>query len=205
MTAYFYGIATPPRVLSDAEQAALLRATGERRGAFRDHVLFALALGTGLREHELVALNVGDVRGPDGKPALRIHLKVFKRSARSSAGQVVVLSQTLRAKLERFLDWKQRHGESTESDAPLFLSRRRQRLSTRQVRHLAHVWSERAGLERPFNFHALRHAACSNVYRRTRDLRLTQLFGRHQSVLSTMRYSHPDETELLRALQEVRC
>jgi site-specific recombinase XerD len=205
MTAYFYGIATPPRVLSDAEQAALLRATGERRGAFRDHVLFALALGTGLREHELVALNVGDVRGPDGKPALRIYLKVFKRSARSSAGQVVVLSQTLRAKLERFLDWKQRHGESTEPDAPLFLSRRRQRLSTRQVRHLAHVWSERAGLDRPFNFHALRHAACSNVYRRTRDLRLTQLFGRHQSVLSTMRYSHPDETELLRALQEVRC
>ena len=39
----------PSRTLSEAEQACLLKTTGERPDGFRDHVIFAVALGTGLR------------------------------------------------------------------------------------------------------------------------------------------------------------
>jgi hypothetical protein len=42
-----------------------LKVTGEHRAGFRDHVLYAMALGTGLREHELVALDMGDGAGGD--------------------------------------------------------------------------------------------------------------------------------------------
>jgi site-specific recombinase XerC len=49
------------------EQATLLKVTGEHRAGFRDHCIFAVALGTGLREHEIAALNVGEVLHEDGR------------------------------------------------------------------------------------------------------------------------------------------
>lgn len=55
MTAYADAIAKPPRTLTELEQKLLLKTTGEHRDGFRDHVLISLALGTGLREHELLA------------------------------------------------------------------------------------------------------------------------------------------------------
>jgi len=45
--------------LTEREQRALLKVTGEHRAVYRDHCLYAMALGTGLRE--LIALDVGDV------------------------------------------------------------------------------------------------------------------------------------------------
>ena len=56
----------PPRTLTDTEIAKLLAVTGEHKDGFRDHVILSLALGTGLRIHEIVGLNVGDV-SPDGR------------------------------------------------------------------------------------------------------------------------------------------
>ena len=49
-----------PETMTAAEQAALLRATAS---APRDHVLYSMALGTGLRLSELLGLNVGGVSG----------------------------------------------------------------------------------------------------------------------------------------------
>ena len=66
-----------PRTLTEREQRALLKVTGEHRAGYRDHVLYAMALGTGLREHELIALSVGDVFR-DGSPRRRLLLSVFK-------------------------------------------------------------------------------------------------------------------------------
>lgn len=41
--------------------------TGEDRAGYRDHLLYAMTLGTRLREHELIALSVGDVLR-EGRP-----------------------------------------------------------------------------------------------------------------------------------------
>ena len=59
MTAYADAIAKPPRTLTDLEQKMILKTTGEHRDGFRDHCIISLALGTGLREHELLALDCG--------------------------------------------------------------------------------------------------------------------------------------------------
>ena len=65
-----------PRTLTEREQRALLKVTGEHRAGYRDHMLYAMALGTGLREHEFIALSVGDVFR-DGRPRRRLLLSVF--------------------------------------------------------------------------------------------------------------------------------
>jgi len=54
------------------EQKAVLRAT---RRDLRDHLIYSLALGTGLRLAEIVGLNVGEVYSPDGRPKNRRRLR----------------------------------------------------------------------------------------------------------------------------------
>ena len=202
---YADNIALPPRTLTEGEQRALLKTTGEHARGFRDHVIFSVALGTALREHEILALNVGDVFGPDGRPRRRVQLRVFKRSNDDEAMQEVVLPDNLRAKLDRFRGWKKRRGERLDADAPLFVSRNGNRLSARQLRHLFHQWQERAGFERSLSFHAVRHTALTTVYRKSRDIRLTQRVARHKSISSTIRYAGPSGEDVLRAVRDLPC
>lgn len=205
MTAYADAIAKPPRTLTELEQKLILKTTGEHRDGFRDHVLISLALGTGLREHELLALDCGDVFDDDGRAKRRVTLRVFKRSADEPANQDVVLPDLVRAKLDKLRAWKKGKGESLVPDAPLFVSRLGRRLSARQLRHAFAVWQERAGFERRLSFHSVRHAACTTLYRRTKDIRLTQRFARHKSILTTSIYSHPSDEDLVRAVRELPC
>jgi hypothetical protein len=90
-----------PRTLTEREQKLLLKVTGEHRAGFRDHCLYAMALGTGLREHELIALSVGDVFR-EGRPRRRLLLSVFKGAGKAGGTQEVLLSESLRGKLRRF-------------------------------------------------------------------------------------------------------
>jgi site-specific recombinase XerC len=205
MTAYADAVARPPRTLTELEQKLLLKVTGEHRDGFRDHVLISLALGTGLREHELLALDLGDVLDGDGRAKRRVALRVFKRSADEPAVQEVVLPDLVRAKLEKLRAWKKREGESLAPDAPLFVSRLGRRLSARQLRENFATWQRRAGFERRLSFHALRHTACSTLYRRTKDIRLTQRFARHKSILTTSIYAHPADEDMVRAVRELPC
>lgn len=195
----------PPRTLTENEQARLLKITGEHARGFRDHVLFTLALGTGLRESELLALDVGDVATAQRKIRRRIVLRVFKRCTDSPAPQEVFLPDNLVYKLRRFVAWKSRQGESLEPDAPLFVSRHGKRLSSRMTREAFRRWQKRAGLSRLCSFHALRHSYCQNLYTRTRDLRLVQRAARHASINTTTIYADPSDDDLLRAVRDLAC
>jgi len=155
MPAYAAAIPRPPRTLTELEQGMLLKVTGERRDGFRDHVIFAVALGTGLREHEIAALDVGDVLHDDGRVRRRIALRTFKRSSTEPATQEVFIPDSLWYKLGKLVSWKRGQGESLEPAAPLFVSRRGRRISTRtlvrahvQLQHCAHVELQRSPAKR---------------------------------------------------------
>ena len=168
--------------------------------AFRDHMLLAVTLGTGLRLHEILALNVGDV-ARDGKPRSRVRLKVAKGGRTGD----IFLPRRLQTKLRRFLVWKARGGESLEPDAPLFISNLGRRLSKRRAQQVFANWQERAGLDQRHTFHQLRHSAVNGVYRETKDILLTQRFARHSSLLVTSAYLHPTDEDLARSVQKIRC
>jgi len=135
------------RTMSPAEQRKILDVTGKHRDGFRDHVILSLALGSGLRESEIEALNVGDIAekpeppkgGKGGAGAKRgsrrarglairsrVELRVFahkgtsKRKDAKPVVQVIFLPRLVRIKLAKFLGWKKRAGESIAFDAPLF-------------------------------------------------------------------------------------
>ena len=205
MAAYVDSIPKAPKTLTEEEQRKLLAASGRRRGSFRDHMIFAVALGTALREHEICALNVGDIRNDKGAVRRRFPLRVYKQSNRNPEAQEAILPDRLRLKLQRLLEWKSDEGDPLDDDAPLFTSQRGGRLCTRQLRRLFAEWQVEARFERRFTFHGLRHTALTNLYRATHDLRLVQRVARHASIESTTIYTQPTDEDVLRAVRPLAC
>jgi len=189
-----------PQTLTEAEQRRLRRATAAHP---RDHLIFSLALGTGLRLAEIVGLDVGDVFFPDGAPRGRVMLR-REIAKRHRAGDVF-LPDALVPKLRRLWAYKAACGEPLTPAAPLFCAQSGRRLSKRRVQVLFRAWQVIAGFDGLYPFHALRHTAVTNVYRASRDLFLAQRFARHASPLTTVCYTHPSDEELREGVRGLRC
>lgn len=189
-----------PPSLTLEEQRTLLKATA---GHARDHLIYSVALGTGLRLGEIVGLNVGDVYFGDGNPRLRIRLRA--EIAKGGRAGDVFLPDALIAKLERFWDYKLGRSERLDPPAPLFCNQGRRRISKRRVQVAFRSWQLRAAFGRFYPFHALRHTAITSVYRGSRDLFLAQRFARHVSPLTTTVYTHPSDEELQQGVRALPC
>ena len=189
-----------PTTLTQAEQRTILRATADHP---RDHLIYSLALGTGLRLGEIVGLNVGDVFNGSSRPRTRIRIRA-EIAKRGRAGDVF-LPDKLVAKLRRFRAFKKLRRESLEPDAPLFCNQSRKRISKRRVQFAWRTWQKRAAFDRLYPFHCIRHSSITNVYRATRDLFLAQRFARHVSPLTTTVYTHPSDEEMSVRVRSLRC
>ena len=189
-----------PTTLTTDEQRLILRASAAN---VRDHTIISLALGTGLRLAVLVGLEVGDAFAPDGTP--RVRVRVRAAIAKGGRAADVFLPDRLVAKLKRFWRWKRKRGEDLRSDAPLFANQSGRRISKRWAQFAWATWQRRAGFDRVYGFHALRHTAVTNVYRASRDLFLAQRFARHLSPLTTTVYTHPSDDEMGSRLRSLPC
>ncbi len=189
-----------PTTLTQAEQRTILRATAKH---LRDHLIYSLALGTGLRLGEIVGLDVGDVFNGNGRPRTRIRIR--REIAKGGKAGDVFLPDKLVVKLRRFRAFKKQREESLEPNAALFCNQSRTRISKRRVQFAWREWQKRAGFDRLYPFHCLRHSAVTNVYRATRDLFLAQRFARHVSPLTTTVYTHPSDEELAHGLRHLTC
>jgi integrase/recombinase XerC len=189
-----------PQTLTQAEQRVILRAT---RSNPRDHLIYSLALGTGLRLAEIVGLNVGDVYTPEGKPKNRVRLR--PEIAKNGRAGDVFLPDALLVKFRRFWRHKAVRREGLRPEDPLFCSQSRTRISPRRVQFAFRTWQVKAGFDRLYPLHALRHTAVTNVYRRSRDLFLAQRFARHVSPLTTTIYTHPSDQELWASIRRLNC
>jgi site-specific recombinase XerC len=169
----------------------------------RDHLIYSLALGTGLRLAEIVGMNVGDVYTPEGRPRNRVRLR--PEIAKNGRAGDVFLPDALLAKFRRFCRHKATRREGLQPEDPLFCSQSRTRISPRRVQFAFRTWQAKAGFDRLYPFHALRHTAVTNVYHASRDLFLAQRFARHASPLTTTVYTHPSDQEMWEKIRELSC
>jgi site-specific recombinase XerD len=167
--------------------------------------MISMALATGMRQAELLSLNCGDVFKDNGDPRGRFTLRVFKQCNDNHAPQEIIIPETLRRKLKKFRNWKKRNDQRIDNDAPLLMSRNHNRLSAPRARAAWKQWQQRAGLEREFSFHELRHTAITQLYRQTKDLRMAQRFARHVSPITTSIYAHVCDEDLSKAVQGMIC
>ena len=202
--------AAPPRTLTDAERTTLLDAA-DSRANMRDHMLFAVALGTGLRLHELVALEIDDVLNRKGGGRPHIELRIFKRCTDDPAPQRVEVPEGLRWKLTQLGIWKRKRGESLEREAPLFVGRgsNGRRSGSRLTRSGAHKvwlrWRAKADLPSTLTFHALRHTYAQTIYDRTGDIEVVRAAVRHADISSTQIYARASAERVARAVRELPC
>jgi integrase/recombinase XerC len=147
-----------PQTLTQAEQRTLLRATSGNR---RDHLIYSLALGTGLRLTEIVGLNVGDLYTTGGKPKNRVRLR--PEIAKNGRAGDVFLPDALLAKFRRFWRHKAARRDGLRPEDPLFCSQSRTRISPRRVQFAFRTWQMKAGFDRLYPFHALRHTAVMKI------------------------------------------
>jgi site-specific recombinase XerC len=187
-----------PATLTAAEQQTILRITAANP---RDHTIFSMALGTGLRLAELVGLTVGDVLSPGGTPRVRMR----KEIAKGGRAADVFLPDRLLAKLKRFWRWNRDRGEDLAPAAPLFCNQSRCRISRRRVQFAWRQWQRRAGFDRLYPLHVLHHSSITAVYQATHDLFLAQRFARHLSPLTTTIYAHPSDDEMWNRVRALNC
>ncbi|MBZ5640315.1 MAG: tyrosine-type recombinase/integrase, partial [Acidobacteriia bacterium] len=89
--------------------------------------------------------------------------------------------------------------------APLFCNQSRRRISKRRVQFAWRQWQKKAGFDRLYPFHCLRHSSITAVYLATHDLFLAQRFARHLSPLTTTVYTHPSDEEVRRRVRTLSC
>ena len=96
------------------------------------------------------------------------------------------------------IDYRRRQRRHLHREDPL-------RISKRRVQIAWGTWQQKAGFDRLYSFHSLRHTAVTAVYRASHDLFLAQRFARHVSPLTTTVYTHPSDDEMWERVRGLTC
>lgn len=195
-------IVTPNKFL-DAGQVATLRGTmdAQRRSgdrySVRNAAIIETLLATGLRVSELCSLVVADIFLERGAP------NVLVRRGKGGRTRLVAISAGQATYLAGFLKWKVSAGEPVAAASPVFMSERRARMHRSAVHRIWKAALERAGLPLHHGVHASRHSYAVEVYRLTRDLRLTQRLLGHSSPNTTQVYASLLDDDVRRGVEAI--
>lgn len=161
-----------PTVYSVAEVKAIFKATT----SLKYRTLFTLVYATGLRLSEVAHLRLIDL---DYDRKL-----LYVRAGKGKKDLAVMLSGKLRGHIETYLDRYQPKNylfEDAETREPMD-KRTIQRVYSETVRF--------AGIAKPGGIHTLRHSFATHLLEGGTDIRYIQKLLGHESILTTMRYTH---------------
>ena len=182
-----------PEVLTQEEQEALLgQPNAKNLMGLRNLCLLRLMLNTGLRAAEVLNIKTRDIDWSTGK--LMVRQGKGKKDRSSWIGEEDL------ALLQRWVIKKARLPES----AWLFTSRDGKLIDTRYLREMVKQLATKAGIAKDVRPHTLRHTFATDLYRQTKNLRLTQKALGHSQISSTMIYTHIVDDELEDALKTFR-
>ena len=186
--------------LTEREQKQLLKTVRETKGkrAERDYCLLEIGFNTGLRRAEIHGLNVGDVRNME-------KLNVRPEIAKRHKNRVVTIHKDLRRIIKTFIRLKLTWGEGIQDDAPLFMSRKGNRVSVRDINEIFEYWCIKSGLvfnvngklKAQFSVHSMRHSFATRLVQRGSSINAVQKLLGHSSLASTGVYTEatPEECE----------
>jgi integrase/recombinase XerC/integrase/recombinase XerD len=189
------------RVLDPSEASQLLAAVDLRDpfGA-RDFSLVQLALHTGLRVSELIGLNHTDVL--QGGMA-RIVLFVHREIAKGRVERKVPLNETARRAAVTLLGFNQARGFSIAAQAPLFVTRKHERVSVRLVQRLVQLLRKRAGLAVPATPHALRRTFATQLVQASGHLLAAKQILGHRRLETIEHYVRVSGADLAAAVEQI--
>jgi integrase/recombinase XerC len=182
-------VATPrlpkklPRVPTIEEINSVLDAGMPENAAFpeRDRVILELLYGCGLRNSELVGINLADIHWSNGAILVR---------GKGSKQRVVPFGETAGAALSTYLPKRERELKQRKKSSPaLLLNCRGERLTTRSVGRIVKSIAVAHGLPPDLHPHTLRHAFGTHMLEEGADLRAIQEMLGHERLATTQRYT----------------
>lgn len=206
--------------LDDHELEALLGQINTRTptGA-RNSALLQLMAQTGVRCGEALQVKPSDIRQEEwGSNGDRVKVWVLRLPRKATKGrkprQGIPLAPATRQALELWLGKRSALGIQ---GGPLFctISKGQRQagfadgagelvpgraLNDRYVRDLVKRLAKKAGIEKDVHPHMLRHTALTNLYDKTRDLRLVQDVAGHTTSRMTERYTHVHPLSVAKAM-----
>ena len=190
-------VITPHETLSSEEIVRYLEAA--KKTSPRDYCLAIVALGSGVRVAELVAIDIKDIR-TDASNGTTIHV----RQGKGSKDRMIPVRPEVGKAVDAYL---KASGRKRGDGGPLFMSEDRAmgsrdhwRLTTKSASRTVKTLAEIAGIRKRISPHALRHTFAFTSYMYCRNLVAIQKLLGHATISTTQRYvAHLDDLDLRKA------
>lgn len=178
-----------PRYLNIEESKRLLAAI-EGVHKERDFAIIMLFLNCGLRLSELVDININ-----------RIKNNILTILGKGNKERTIYLNEACQKAIEEYL--KVRSVDGVKDKNALFLSSRKQRISSKTVQYIVKKHIKAAGLDpERYSAHKLRHTAATLMYKHGKvDIRALQEILGHESISTTEIYTHLDSQQIKNAVE----
>lgn len=175
-----------PKYLTLEDSVSLLNAVGDDNSP-RDYCIITLFLNCGLRLHELVNINITDIRGEK--------LTVIGKGNKE---RTIYLNQACINALNEYMKVRNKITPHNSSDKnALFISRQYKRISRRMVQRIVEKYIKQIGLDsHKYTTHKLRHTAATLMYQSGVDIRALQEILGHEQLSTTEIYTHVNSDQL---------
>ncbi|MHC5225300.1 tyrosine recombinase XerC [Ignatzschineria sp. LJL83] len=150
----------------------------------RDLAILELLYSSGLRLAELASLELSDINFAE--ELVRIE------DGKGGKDRIVPIGLKSIESLQKWLEVRQiwlSQGGSYDCNA-LFISKRGERLSDRQISRRVKSFAEKRGLNINLHPHLLRHSMATHVLESSQDIRLVQELLGHADISTTQVYTH---------------
>ena len=172
-----------PRVPTVEEMNAVLDGDMPEVAAFaeRDRLMFELLYGCGIRNSEMVGINVHDIRLSD---------EVILIRGKGKKERYVPFGEAVKAALATYLPARERIlSEKKRNTAALLVNLRGGGMTTRSVGRIIKRIAVAKGLSPDVHPHTLRHAFGTHMLEEGADLRAIQEMLGHERLSTTQRYT----------------
>ena len=172
-----------PRVPTIEEMNAVLEGGLAEAAAFpeRDRLMMELLYGCGIRNSELVGINLDDIRMSADAVLIR---------GKGKKERIVPFGDAVREAYMRYMPARQRLLVlQKRTSSALLLNMRGGRLTTRSVGRIVKRIAVAKGLPRDVHPHTLRHAFGTHLLEEGADLRAIQEMLGHERLATTQRYT----------------
>lgn len=172
-----------PRVPTIEEMNSVLDGTMPATASFpeRDRLMMELLYGCGIRNSELIGINLEDIHAAN---------EVILIRGKGKKQRIVPFGESARAALAAYLRARQDVLTATRKNCPaLLINRRGGRLTTRSVARIVKKVAVAKGLSPDVHPHTLRHAFGTHMLEEGADLRAIQDLLGHERLSTTQRYT----------------
>lgn len=146
----------------------------------RNRLIFVFGINSGLRVSDILALNIGDVRG-------KTHIEIKEK--KTSKYKKFPINDKLKKLLADFVNDK-------SDNEPLFLSQKNHRLDRSQVYRMLNEACTSVGITENIGSHTMRKSFGYHHYKLFKDVAMLQMIFNHSSPQITLRYIGISQDEI---------